>query len=149
MTKKRVFFGITGLVVAAITVCINGLKVQRYKTNRIDAYVRYTCKHLLNPHAGPENVMRIDGRTHRNVAGEPPFVLQCSNRDLILFVTDEGSGQSTLHFYDLKSRVEIEIAGRSYFGDNIGLSGVDQRDFCEFLNLREALISSRRGGRQD
>jgi hypothetical protein len=52
MTKKWAYLWIMGMIVAAIIVCVNGIKVQRHKTNRIDAYVRYTCKHLLNPHAG-------------------------------------------------------------------------------------------------
>jgi hypothetical protein len=42
----------------------------------------------------------------------------------------------------------MKVAGRSYFGDTIGY-GAYEKDFCEFLNLHEALIYSQRGDRQD
>jgi hypothetical protein len=94
-----------------------------YQDDKVKVLQKSTT-HILNVHASHDEMwLEAFGKTYKDVRGLPPFYLEISGKNSILFVTGRtyDDGQATVHILNYKTHKEIHFpAYDSDIGRNIG-----------------------------
>jgi hypothetical protein len=116
--KSLLWFALLGLTAMLIG---SLFLVNRRRTGGLRTVQRPTLDSLINVHGSPEEGLKVCGRTFRRVRGAPPYFIEVTNTDLILFSYEPVKGARTLVVLHTNECLFREIPlGEAVFGNQIG-----------------------------
>jgi hypothetical protein len=110
--KKPIVFALVIVVCAAgLSIVLARQKVESFKDKNVVAgEVRNPFKTFF-AHLSEDQYLTVGGKTYFHVRGAPPFYLDVTNLESIVFVTGVVDQEATFHVYNLRSKIEKIIEG--------------------------------------
>lgn len=145
MGKVIALLGI--LLVAGVTLCFWGKRVETYRDKNVSAGEITRPINSLAVHVSKPQYLTIQGKTYEGVRGLKPYYLDIPQWNSILFVTEDSKYKVTFHVVNLKPGNETQIdGGTSGFGWAIGSgrkAGEKGTDYIESVESNKLTIATR------
>ena len=127
------------VAVGIIFLAVRGRRVEAYRDNRVTAGEIVRPINKLAPHISATTYLSIHGRTFTGLRGLPPYYLDITNLDSLLFVTEDKRRKVSFWIVESKSDQAIQIDGDgSTFGWNIGSGRSAGEEYADWLEASSA-----------